>query len=147
MKCSELNTFTCDEISSLTCDQIDSDKQDLLLKIATGEITVPDKVWEKIRILCENSIKMYNAIAPDFQKVTISQKTRLENIRDNMSFVFSSISFIWTLLNPTSTITNYNIENNIYIKNPAPIDEETRNALSHNIDEILDTLEEHKEVL
>lgn len=147
MKCSELDTFTCDEISSLTCDQIDSDKQDLLFKIAMGEIAVPDQVWEKIRILCENSIKMYNAIAPNSQKITITQKARWENARDNMSFVLSSISFIFGLLNKTSPMANYNTENNIYIENPAPIDEKTRDTLSHNIEEILDMLEDHKEVL
>ena len=44
-------------------------------------------------------------------------------------------------------MSNYNVENNIYLETPAPIDEKTRDTLSHNIDEILDMLEEHKEVL
>ena len=45
MKCSELNYFTYDEVSSFTCNQLNSDKQDLLLKIARGEILVSDQTW------------------------------------------------------------------------------------------------------
>lgn len=147
MKCSELDTFTCDEISSLTCDQIDSDKQELLLQIATGKITVSEEIWEKIKTLCENSIRLYNATAPESKRIPVENNTE-SDLTKKIKLILRSIEIlIGFVFGQSVNITNYNVENNIYLETPAPIDEKTRDTLSHNIEEILDMLEEHKEVL
>lgn len=143
MKCSELNYFTCEEVSSFTCDQLNSDKQDLLLKIARGEIIVSDQAWEKVRVLCENSIRLYNSIAPESKKFEIQSKSNWGTALSNIGSIASIISFFSGLFNPTSVtnVTNNYIENNFYIN------EDIQHTLEYNIDEILNILEIHEEIL